>query len=302
MRKRIAVVGDLMIDIDSIVSRATDREARQCLEVGETRRRLGTAGAVGTMVSTLGIDVTLIAAANVDDIQTIRRMFPGFCHLLGHQQPTTTRERFYREDWTVAGPRVDRNSRAVITAADQEQFAGRIIASACDAVIVCDHGQGVVGARLMELLAPAGIPVFADPYRTSDFAIFSGVECLALNRDEEEILAGTDAEPVPKNIIQKYDEDGLWWYRDGWLFAPKAGPGQFDPYRLYFPSMAREIVDTIGAGDQFIAALAAARVLGDNWETAIMKANAAAGIQCERPGIRPVTWSDIGERLKPVAE
>lgn len=299
MRKRITVIGDLMIDIDHIVSDRDQREGRERLVVSETRQRLGAAGAVAAMVSKLGIDVMLVSSANVNDVAWIRRDSPGFSFIIGQQEPTTRRERFHTADWQIAGPRVDINGNAKLSEADQKTLAGKALGSAPDAIIVCDHGRGVVGAELMRLLRSSGTPVYVDPHSTSDFANFSGVECLSMNREES--LAATAAEPAPKHVIIKMDADGLFWYRDGWLMAEEK-PGEFESHRLYFPSMAGEIVDTLGAGDSFIATLAVGRLIGHEWEKAILFASAAAGLQCGRRGIQPIIWKEIRDALEPQDE
>ena len=77
MRKRITVVGDLMIDVDHIVGVVDEREARPRISVQETRKRLGTAGAVAQMVAALGCEVSLIAVANENDVVAIKRQIPG---------------------------------------------------------------------------------------------------------------------------------------------------------------------------------------------------------------------------------
>lgn len=297
MRKRITVVGDLMIDIDHFVGDVSSKEDRQCLNVYKTVRRLGTAGAVGQMVAALGVDTTLISVAAAEDELWIRRQFPGNAFILASNGITTRRERFYFEDWKIAGPRVEFDFHGVIVERDQKAIAARALASAPDAIIVCDHAKGVVGPGLMAQLIESKIPVFVDPHPQSKFELFSGVECLAMNRSES--LAATDVDPQPKNLISKLDADGLIWYREGWQFAPECAKGEFDSFRLHFPSFAEAgtIVDTIGAGDQFIAALAASRVNGDSWESAIVKANAAAGLQCWQRGIKPVLWDQVSRLL-----
>jgi bifunctional ADP-heptose synthase (sugar kinase/adenylyltransferase) len=248
------------------------------------------------MCAALGVDVSLITVAAFEDLAWIKRELRGFCRMACHDGITTRRERFYHADGSIAGPRLDFNSDAAeISDLDQMTLASFALATAPNAVIVCDHARGAVGPALMERLKASGIPVFVDPHPSSDFKSFAGVECLAMNR--EEAFAATDAEPEPKNLITKFDADGLCWFREGWLFAQKQA-NDFDSHRLHFPSMAREVVDPIGAGDQFIAALATSRVLGMEWETSIMRANAAAGLQCGQRGMRPVSAAEIDNRLR----
>lgn len=296
MRKRITVIGDVMIDVDHIVQGESTREGRPCLEIVESRRRLGTAGVVAQMVQALGADATLIGTSHLDDVQWIRRQIAGNSFILGSQHVTTRRERFYREDWTVAGPRLDFNPPNVISDTDRLIMAGRALGNAPDAFIVCDHARGVVGGVILDQLRSTGKPIFVDPHPKSDWGSFHSVEALVMNRDEAEV--GAAADPAPAHIISKMDADGLYWYLNGWQLED-VEVGKEPTLRRYLPSAAREIVDTLGAGDQFVAALACARVQGDDMERAIARANVAAGLQCERQGIRPVTWSEVDARLNP---
>lgn len=294
MRKRIIIVGDLMIDIDHIVAGLDEREDRPRIRVQETRKRLGTAGAVAQMVAALGVDVMLVAVAGLEDTIWIKRKIQGFAFIVGHPGKTTRRERFYCPNWKVAGPRVDYDSRVEITAQDRTMIAGKILATVADAIIVCDHSQGVVGPELMDAIKQKGCPIFVDPHRRSDFGLFAGVDWLVMNREEAEKIG--DVDPHPKNIVEKLDADGLFWYLDGWQMEDVEKGGN-PALRQYVPSLALDVVDTLGAGDQFIAALAASRVLGDAPAKAVAKASAAAGIQCERRGIAPVTWPEIDARI-----
>jgi sugar/nucleoside kinase (ribokinase family) len=64
------------------------------------------------------------------------------------------------------------------------------------------------------------------------------------------------------------------------------------------PSYCRQLVDPLGAGDQFIAALAYQRCLRTDWPEAIAWANLAAGRQCELPGCVPLSVIDIESALQ----
>jgi bifunctional ADP-heptose synthase (sugar kinase/adenylyltransferase) len=284
-----------MVDVDNFVESMEEREGRDCLKIVKTTRRLGAAGNVASMVAALGgFDAPLYGSASTRQIVDIKRIAPGFCHVLGHEGQTTVRERFQTLDGKSIGPRLDRGSRLNLGVEDQHRLAVQA-ASGASAVIVCDHHHGVVGPELMKTLKEIGVPVFVDPHPESDFRIFGGVECLCANRNEA--LGVADVDPDPANLCQKMDKDGVWWYRKGWREAPIPPKDFFDPYRLHFPTICLEPVDTLGAGDQFIATLTVWRLEEQSWESSIMAANIAAGIQCERRGIVPVTREDIKARL-----
>ena len=301
-RKRVSVIGDLVFDMDHVLSSAGEcHEGGRKLVVGKSSMRLGAAGGVASMVSALGCDVLLVGIAHHGDVLTVKRMSGGMAFVLGTEQRTLSRERFWLNGERF-GDRVDQGGRVALDPRDCCSLAARALAFAPDAVVVCDHAAGVITRDTMETLKQSGVPLFCDPHVDSDWSAFSGVECLCMNRSEA--MAAVDAaDPVePKETIQKCDEAGLWWYRSGWWLAKKAEAMESDSHRLWFPSMARQVRDTLGAGDQFIATLACSRVNGMDWESSIFHANVAAGLQCERLGVVPVTLPEICDRMENLSD
>ncbi len=57
-----------------------------------------------------------------------------------------------------------------------------------------------------------------------------------------------------------------------------------DGERVFSPAVAVEVVDTVGAGDSHLGALAAARAAGRSWAEALRAANAAAACVCASSG------------------
>ena len=92
MLKKIAVVGDVMVDVDNYVYSQGEREGRPCLRVNRTFRRLGAAGAVANMIADLGgIDVALYGSAARRNVIDLKRLGPANFVLLGHEKQTTIR-------------------------------------------------------------------------------------------------------------------------------------------------------------------------------------------------------------------
>ena len=60
---------------------------------------------------------------------------------------------------------------------------------------------------------------------------------------------------------------------------------------------ARSVADVTGAGDMFLAMLAAARAAGATWADATALANVASGLEVERFGAQPVTPDEIVAEL-----
>jgi D-beta-D-heptose 7-phosphate kinase/D-beta-D-heptose 1-phosphate adenosyltransferase len=57
---------------------------------------------------------------------------------------------------------------------------------------------------------------------------------------------------------------------------------------LAVPTAARQVYDVTGAGDMFLAGLAAARANGCGWADSVRFANAAAGLEVEIFGVEPI--------------
>jgi bifunctional ADP-heptose synthase (sugar kinase/adenylyltransferase) len=175
----------------------------------------------------------------------------------------------------MTGPRLDEDLHELISPSDAELLVRLIAESGPDAVIVADHGKGVVTMDLMRQLGRSGISVYVDPIKTTPDGDFNPAA-----------MAGGPHELPPwyraKCVITKRSADGLHWSdgeREGTLL-----------------STCRNLVDPLGAGDQFIAGLAYQRCLGRDWPRAIEWANSAAGLQCEHVGCQPISVAEMEQR------
>lgn len=273
---RIAVVGDIMVDVDLHCSceRISQEGPWPVLGIERTQRRLGGAGNVALMLQTFELQVELYGAVGRDgcgDVATAAFrhrvvMVPG---------GTTSKTRLWIQG-RMTGPRLDVDLREPLTRSDAELLGRLIVESAPDAIVVADHGKGVVTSDLMRQLGRSRIPVYVDPIKTTPAGDFVPA---AIAGGPHELPAWCRAECV----ITKRGADGLQWCdggREGTLL-----------------STCRNLVDPLGAGDQFIAALAYQRCLGRDWPEAIDWANTAAGLQCEQAGCQPVSIEEVDRRL-----
>lgn len=159
------------------------------------------------------------------------------------------------------------------------EWSRRIDGFDADVILVCDHAKGVVTQALMDMVTDTNIPVYFDPCQKSDWSMARHVDCISANRLEwsNAPRAWFGEEATLK--IKRLDEDGVVW------ITPRGEES--------IPSACRRVVDTVGAGDQFLATMACCRAGGKSWRESIELANRSAGLQCERQGIVPLTWGDF---------
>lgn len=274
VKPKIAVVGDIMVDIDVHCSatRLSQDGPWPVLVVNKHVTRMGGAGNVQEMLHALGADTLLCGVVGQFDTIPARGSSRGWVRAPGR---STTKTRFW-VDGRLTGPRVDVDNHYQVT--DVSRWRETLLEWGPDAIVVADHGKGVITADVMGMLGSLGVPLFVDPINTTNLADAT-IEAIAYGPHERPSRL-TNAVLVH---IVKFGEKGLSW----------GMPGR---RAISVPSMCRTLVDALGAGDQFIAALTYQRCMGVDWPQAIEWANTAAGIQCERAGCIPVTAPEIEVR------
>jgi D-beta-D-heptose 7-phosphate kinase / D-beta-D-heptose 1-phosphate adenosyltransferase len=166
-----------------------------------------------------------------------------------------------------------------------------------DVVCIEDYNKGVCTPRVCQAVIAAAKrankPVFVDPAKIADYSKYRGASAITPNRQEAELAAGmkTDGDAsvqhnskVAKVLLDQLDLEAavLTLDRHGALLLAK------DSSPLSIPTQAREVYDVTGAGDMFLAGLAAARANGIDWHDSVRFANAAAGLEVEVFGVQPI--------------
>lgn len=277
---RIAVMGDIMIDVD--VECRCERICQEgpwpVLLIERMCSRLGGAGNVAAMLRALECEVLLLGLVGRDDCSQI----PEIDVKIGWRQvdgATTRKTRFWCND-RLTGPRIDQDQTGNPTHDDIDYFIDSIEQFSPQVVIVADHGKGVVTLGLMQRLGALNIPVLVDPILKTPLPF--GPAAIAGGNHE----LGPSARQA-KVVIEKRGSEGLAWTAAPYESAP-----------IVLASTCRKLVDPLGAGDQFIASLAYQRCLGSDWPEAITWANQAAGLQCEQPGCIPLGKHEIDRVLQ----
>ena len=281
---RVAVIGDIMLDID-----VDCRCERICQEgpwpvflMEQSRCRLGGAGNVAAMLHGLGCQVLLLGLVGRNDWQQIPQADLEIGWRLADGM-TTRKTRFWCSG-RLSGPRVDQDQTSCPSCEDVDHFLESIEQFRPQVLIVADHGKGVVTVELMQRLGELNIPILIDPILKTPLpfpaaAIAGGRHELGPHVRQAEV------------VIEKRGAGGL-----AWTTAPH------DSIPVELASTCRKLVDPLGAGDQFIASLAFQRCLGSDWPEAIAWANHAAGLQCEQPGCIPLGKDAIDNAVRTTAQ
>ncbi|MFZ4430571.1 MAG: PfkB family carbohydrate kinase [Phycisphaerales bacterium] len=204
--------------------------------------------------------------------------------------------------------RLDHESREPLPDHVVRDLLGRIAQALSQADVVCieDYAKGVCTPDLcqgvIKAARAAGKPVFVDPARLSDYARYKGASAITPNRTEAETAAGMPTcveNSLPHNsalartLRDQLDLDAcvLTLDRHGALLLERDGPA------VSVPTQARQVYDVTGAGDMFLAALAAARANACSWLDAVQFANAAAGLEVEVFGVQPIAFERIHHQV-----
>jgi D-beta-D-heptose 7-phosphate kinase/D-beta-D-heptose 1-phosphate adenosyltransferase len=200
--------------------------------------------------------------------------------------------------------RVDFESREPLSPAIEDAILKAFERALPDTDVVCieDYNKGVCTPRVCQGVIAAAKkarkPVFVDPAKITDYSKYRGATAITPNRQEAELAAGmkTDGDAsvahnakVAKKLLEELDLEAavLTLDRHGALLLTRNGSP------LSIPTQAREVYDVTGAGDMFLAGLAAARANGIDWHDSVRFANAAAGLEVEVFGVQPIPLERI---------
>jgi D-beta-D-heptose 7-phosphate kinase / D-beta-D-heptose 1-phosphate adenosyltransferase len=315
LRPRVLLVGDVMLDryVWGDVERISPEAPIPILRIEREEHRLGGAGSVACMLSSLGAQ-TILAAVVGDDEEgrTVGDLLDRYdinrrlVHTVD-DRATTVKQRLLgraQHRYPHQMIRVDRESVASISAEALEFLLSGLARcmDEVDLVLVSDYNKGVCKGemfpRLIEMARTAGVPVVADPVKDADYGRYAGCTCITPNRAEAGRALGirisTPQEGLAaarkllnfglESVIVTLDRDGMAW-------AHRDGRGQLFPARL------RQVCDITGAGDMVLSMLGYMLAAGAEMSAAIEVANLAGGLEVERLGVVPLSREDVLHEL-----
>lgn len=307
--KRIAVVGDLMLDryFWGSVSRISPEAPVPVIDIQKEHYHLGGAANVSANFVSLGIDVLQCGMVGADEmgykLVKISEDLGIDCSGIykDEERPTTIKTRVFGNNQQIV--RLDNESTSIINN-NGERFIIDVLYNTKDiaGVVFADYNKGLITDIIIRETAKGckenNIPIFVDP-KFDNFFEYSYVKLFKPNRKEAEASLKynlSDQESVNKagkELLKKVNAENvlLTLGSDGMKLFEKDGKISSISTR------ARQVADVSGAGDTAIASFAASFVGGASIGESAYISNVGAGFVCEKPGIVSVTVDNILDEL-----
>jgi rfaE bifunctional protein kinase chain/domain len=306
--KRIAIVGDLMVDryYWGKVTRVSPEAPVPVVDVTSESARLGGAANVANNIQSLGGDPLLVGVVGDDhvggilsDLMKEQRLDAGGIVVEAGRR-TTVKTRVIAHDQHVV--RIDYETRVPCPEFTERRIIdvirGRI--EELDAIILEDYNKGVmtrnVITSVIEVARAHRRAVLVDP-KFENFFEYKNVTLFKPNRREtEEVLGGRirtseDLHAAGKRMLRELAAENVL------LTRGEEGMSLFesDGTVTHLKTTARHVKDVSGAGDTVIATLTMALAAGAAMREAAVLANEAGGVVVGSVGIVPITVEQLVE-------
>jgi rfaE bifunctional protein kinase chain/domain len=308
-KKRIAVLGDIMVDTYywGSVSRVSPEAPVPVVDVERETSHLGGAANVANNIKTLGAEPILYGVIGNDEagqvtielLQNAQLSTEGI--FKEPSRPTTVKTRIIGNNQQIV--RLDKEVKTPISVLSEQQILASLEADNNLAAIVFeDYNKGMITESLimsvMKFANEKKIPVLVDPKKDNFFAFKNGTIFKPNKKEAEQALGyslHTDADiekagiELLKRLQSQYilltlGEKGMM------LFDSKGAISSVE-------TKAKQISDVSGAGDTVIATLTVLLVGGASVSEAAFIANFAASIACSKSGIVSVTTEELLNQL-----
>jgi D-glycero-beta-D-manno-heptose-7-phosphate kinase len=299
--KRIAIIGDMMLDIYfwGDVKRISPEAPVPVVEVENEFFRFGGAANCALNILSLGGIAEPIGVIGYDSFGTIFTSLLSELNisskgiLVDENRPTTAKTRVIADKQHVV--RIDKESKQYLNQNLLTKLINHLeeIIDSLDGIILQDYNKGVLDEsviqQIISLAQKKKILVTVDP-KFHNFFAYKNVTVFKPNRKEAEDVLGLkiktndDISQAGKILLNKLNADYvlLTLGSEGIAVFEKGKPEK------RMPTKARKVSDVSGAGDTVISTLTIALASGADIIEASYLANYAGGIVCEEVGIVPI--------------
>lgn len=299
---RIAVVGDVLLDVD--LAGSADRLSPDApvpvVDVTSADRRAGGAGLVAAMLAREGHEVSLVTVLADDDrAQELRSILHGVEIVAAASgAPTPVKTRLRAAGHAIA--RIDEDCAVPPTPEVDEAMIDAI--RSADAIVVADYGRGLLGnARLRDALdeRARNAPLVWDPHPRGTAPVAS-TWVATPNSAEAAAATGTKISDVRTAASAARTLGSQWGCRAVAVTLGARGAllAESDAaLPLVVPAPLIHAADPCGAGDRFSASLAVQLALGVPLVTALRQAVAEAAAFLAAGGVASLSAPDNARRL-----
>jgi len=305
-RKRLLVVGDVMLDVyvSGRVERICPEAPVQVVRILGEHAMLGGCGNVARNLTPFRVHVQLCAVVGADENgAAVRRLLAedriGAAGVFTDpSRPTTTKTRVTAERQQII--RLDREETSPISGKIERSLSSwleRAVPRA-DVVLMSDYAKGVLTQRARETVfytaRKSGVAVIVDP-KIADLRAYSGATVLKPNAPETErawgrpITTQSDFERAGRRLQRTTACEALVVTRGPMPTAVFQAGEKVE----YVPTLAREVYDVSGAGDTMLAFLGLGLAGGASYIEAVELANLAAGIVVGKVGTARAEEAEI---------
>ena len=308
--KRIAVIGDLMIDryLWGTVRRISPEAPVPIVDIESETIALGGAANVANNLYYLNMIPVMIGVVGTDaigkvliDILTNNGM-PTSGVIEDPTRQTSEKTRIIAHDQHVV--RADRESRYDIDKDTQQKLLNHLesVIDTLDGVILQDYNKGVLTSKVIRGsidIANRHDKIIAVDPKLDNFFEYQHITLFKPNTREIEKAMGVvlnSDDSVMQAGVQLCER-----IQCRYLLVTRGEKGMilFDGTDEWFniSTRARKVHDVSGAGDTVISTMVAAMVGGADIKEAATLANLAAGVVCEEVGITPITVDKLRRGL-----
>ncbi len=320
--KKIAVVGDLMLDVYiwGKASRISPEAPVPVVSAKEKKHRLGGAANVMLNIATLGGSASAYGVVGDDANGKLlnslleENSIDNSCVLADSNRRTTEKQRVLAGSQQLL--RIDFEDTAPLGAELSEKLSGCIIAAIeqgnLDAIIFEDYAKGSIDREMLQkvlsVAKQAGVMVALDPHAKQLLEV-KGLTLLKPNRSEAFALAGNYcSDPVfpakaDEALLRTAEKLMNSWEPEFLLISlGPQGLALFEKNGGFhiIPTQARKVYDVSGAGDTVMSAFMLTLAGGGSGKEAAEISNLAAGIVVGKLGTASVAADELANSFNSI--
>ena len=303
MKKKITVIGDVMIDwyLHGESSRISPEAPVPVVNFKESKFQLGGAANVANNLKHLEIEPFLIGAVGKDHFGSLLKEYLKVekikFNLLSEKSfQTICKQRLMSSNQQLARIDYEQYFHASKLSNILNTFTKNIAKT--DLIIVSDYGKGTVSnaRKLIESARKLKKKILIDP-KGKDFTKYKGANLITPNKSEFEDIMGKvgskkDLENKAKKMLEHLDLESLivTLGSEGMYVLTKSNKKIIGNFINAYP---QEVFDVSGAGDTTISALGAALSEDNDIFSAAEFANLAASISVSKLGTSTVSKDEV---------